>query len=202
MNRLGQLFASSLINPKQASHIRDHIKCSNLSVLFLIVIFFTLQSQAQEATTTTTIKLILADIISIEPASMANGGTVDFQYENVGDYNSEKINTVKNSLLITFSKPFDLNVKSHGENFENGSHYIPVNVLTIRRNESSQIIGNSSPIILSTQDQILLSSTGVGSKLNLDLDYIIPKARSSSSDILGKPAGTYIQKITYTATAL
>lgn len=155
---------------------------------------------AQKATTT--INLVLADVISIEPSSAANGGTVDFLYENVNDYNSEKTTTIPNSLIITFTKPFDLKVRANGENFENGSNFIPVNVLTIKRNESSQITGNSSPIILSTQDQVLISSANSGSKLNLDLDYIIPQARSSSSDILGKPAGTYTQKVTYTATAL
>ncbi|MCG2417937.1 peptidoglycan-binding protein LysM, partial [Aequorivita sp. F47161] len=36
----------------------------------------------------------------------------------------------------------------------------------------------------------------------LELDYLIPAAKSSSSDILGKPAGTYTQTVTYTATAL
>ncbi|MCX8525528.1 peptidoglycan-binding protein LysM, partial [Chryseobacterium formosus] len=41
-----------------------------------------------------------------------------------------------------------------------------------------------------------------GSALTLNLDYMIPAAKSSSSDILGKPAGTYTQTVTYTATAL
>lgn len=165
-----------------------------------ILIFGLNQACAQKATTT--INLVLTDVISIEPGSAANGGTVDFHYENVNDYNSEKTTTVPNSLIITFTKPFDLKVKANGENFENGSNFIPVNVLTIKRNESSQITGTSTPIVLSTQDQVLVSAAGRGSKLNLDLDYIIPQARSSSVDILGKPAGNYTQEITYTATAL
>ncbi|MDN6289716.1 MAG: hypothetical protein L0J63_05425 [Tetragenococcus koreensis] len=144
----------------------------------------------------------MADVISIEPGSAANGGSVDFHYENQSDYNSEKTNTVPNSLIITFSKPFDLKVKANGKNFENGTNFIPVNVLTIKRNESSQITGTSAPIILSTQDQVLVSGADRGSKLNLDLDYIIPQTKSSSTDMLGKPAGTYTQEVTYTATAL
>jgi hypothetical protein len=151
---------------------------------------------------TTTINLVLADVLSIEPGSVANGGTVDFKYDNINDYNSEKTTTVANSLIITFSKPFDLKVKANGENFENGSNVIPVDVLTIRRNESSQLTGTSAPIILSTQDQVLITGADRGSKLNLDLDYIIPQARSSSADILGKPAGIYTQKVTYTLTAI
>lgn len=167
-----------------------------ISVLF----FGTNPTRAQTATTT--INLVLADVISIDPGSAANGGSVDFRYENVNDYNSEKTTTIPNSLVITFTKPFDLKVKANGENFENGSNNIPVNVLTIKRNESSKITGTSTPIVLSTADQVLISGADRGSKLNLDLDYIIPQARSSSADILGKPAGNYTQKVTYTATAL
>ncbi len=156
-------------------------------------------AQAQEAKTR--INLVLADVISIDSGSAAKGGSVDFQYESVSDYNSEKTTTVDNSLIITFTKPFDLKVKANGEYFESGSNLIPVNVLTIKRNESSNMTGTSSPIILSTQDQVLVSGIGHGSKLTLDLDYVIPQARSSSLDILGKPGGNYTQTVTYTATA-
>lgn len=165
-----------------------------------LLIFGTNQLQAQNATTI--INLVLADVISIEPGSAANGGSVDFNYENVNDYNSEKTTTIPNSLIITFSKPFDLKVKANGENFESGTNMIPVDVMTIRRNAASKITGNSNPIVLSAQDQLLISGAGHGSQLNLDLDYIIPQARSSSSDILGKPSGNYTQTVTYTATAL
>lgn len=157
---------------------------------------------AQGQTAKTRVNIVLTDVISIDPSSAANGGTVDFHYENVNDYNSEKTTTIPNSLIITFTKPFDLKVKANGENFQNGSYNIPVNVLTIKRNASSQITGTSTPIILSNQDQVLISAADSGNKLNLDLDYIIPKARSSSSDILGKPSGTYTQEVTYTATAI
>lgn len=155
---------------------------------------------AQEATTT--INLVLADVVSIDPESAAKGGTVDFNYENVNDYNSEKTASIPNSLIITFSRPFSLKVRANGESFENGSHVIPVDVLTVKCNESSEITGTTTPITLSTKDQVLINGEGSGSKLKLHLDYTIPKARSASADILGKPAGKYTQKVTYTATAL
>ncbi len=155
---------------------------------------------AQQATTA--VKLNLADVISIDPGSAANGGKVDFNYANTNDYNSEKTASVPNSLIITFTKPFDLKVKANGENFENGTNSIPVNVLTVQCNVSSQINGITTPIILSTHDQVLISGAESGYKLNLDLDYTIPQGRSSSADILGKPAGNYTQMVTYTATAL
>ncbi len=190
-----------------------HSFTSNLEKLFFLrkqitfsvflvgtLVFSTNTALAQNATTR--ISIVLADVISIDQESVANGGVIGFQYETVHDYNSEKTTTVPNSLIITFTKPFELKVKANGENFESGSNFIPVNVLTIKRNESSNMTGTSSPIILSNQDQVLVSGIGQGSRLTLDLDYIIPKAKSSSPDILGKPSGTYTQTVTYTATAL
>ncbi|MFD2788545.1 hypothetical protein KCTC52924_00838 [Arenibacter antarcticus] len=93
-------------------------------------------------------------------------------------------------------------MKANGEHFENGAHLIPVNVLTVKVNESSKIKGTSNPIVISTQGQTLISSAGRGSKLNIDLDYSIPEARSASTDILGKAAGKFTQMITYTVSAL
>lgn len=192
-----------LTNPKLVMNTYPTSTIKNRShlVFFAMFIFFMTSPQVFSQTATSTINLVLADVLSIESNSAANTESVDFHYYNTTDYNSEKVTTVPNSLIITFSQPFDLKVKANGEHFEDGSNTIPVNVLTIQRNESSQITGSSSSVVLSTQDQILISSASHGSKLNLDLDYIIPQERSSSSDMLGKPAGNYTQQITYTATA-
>ncbi|WP_150452432.1 peptidoglycan-binding protein LysM [Arenibacter lacus] len=175
-------------------------RATNIVAALTMLLFGVSKVAAQKATTT--INLILADVIAIEPGSAAKGGTVDFHYENASDYNSEQTATIPNSLIITFTHPFDLKVKANGAYFENGAHQIPVNVLTISRNETSKITGNSKPIVLSTEDQVLVSGADSGSKLNLDLDYKIPQARSSSPDMLGKPEGKYTQKVTYTVSAL
>lgn len=166
----------------------------------IIFFYFGFVVQAQEATTT--INLILSDLLFIEPGSAASGGAIDFSFNTVEDYNSEKFTTVPNSLIITFSKAFEIRVKANGANFESGSNSIPIGVLTIQRNQSSSLNGNSSPVVLSTEDQLLINSADMGYGLKLDLDYIIPASKSSSPDILGKPAGTYTQTLTYTATAL
>lgn len=176
-------------------------KLSVLPLLFFIILGLgSAKISAQEATTT--INLILSDVILIEPSSEAKGGSVNFYYENENDYHSKKTSSVPNSLIITNSKPFDLKVKANGENFENGSDYIPVNVLTIKQSENSQVNGTASPVVLSAENQTLINDVGPSSQLNIDLDYIIPKAKSSSTDILGKPEGTYTQKVTYTVSAL
>lgn len=173
-----------------------------VSFICFSILFLCFNLTAISQTASTTINLILTDVLSIEPISAANGGVVDFHYNTVADYNSEKTATIANSLIITFSKPFDIKVKANGANFENGTNNIPIDVMTVQRNANSTISGISTPIVLSTQDQVLISAANLGAKLKLDLDYIIPAARSSSSDILGKPAGSYIQTVTYTASAL
>lgn len=155
---------------------------------------------AQEVSTT--INITLADILCINSDSAANGGNVDFAYETVADYNSQKTSTVPKSLIITFSKDFDVRVKASGEYLVSGTNSIPVNVITIRRNESSTVTGVSNPIELSTSDQVLVAGAALGHLLQLDIDYIIPESKSSSTDILGKPSGTYTQTVVYTATAL
>ena len=176
-------------------------KTSTLSVLFISALFLTTSfAKAQEVATK--VNITLADVLSIDSESAANGGAVDFRYETVSDYNSQKTATVPKSLVVTFSKAFDVKVRANGEYFENGINQIPINVITIQRNESSTLMGKSTPIILSTTDQVLVGSAALGLKLQLDLDYIIPKAKSSSTDILGKPAGSYTQTVTYTASAL
>ena len=165
------------------------------------IVLGTNKAQAQVAATTTA-NIHLADVISIEGGSVANGGVVDFRYETAADYNSTKTASVPKSLVVTSTKKFDVKVKANGENFSDGANNIPVNVLTIKSNNSSTVVGTANEIVLSNKDQVLVQGAALGSKLHLDLDYSIPEAKSTSSDILGKPAGTYTQTITYTATAL
>ena len=130
------------------------LRTIGLHIVLLSVIFFSVKlANAQEASTS--LNIILADVLSIDPGSAANGGSVGFNYQTVEDYNSEQTAT-----------------------------------------------GTSTPVVLSTSDQILVAGASYGSQLELDLDYIIPQSASSSEDILGKPAGNYSQTVIYTATAL
>ncbi|WP_026451266.1 hypothetical protein [Aequorivita capsosiphonis] len=166
------------------------------------IVFGTNNVQAQNHTATTAVNIILSDVISIDAGSVANGGAVDFNYVTAEDYNSTKTATVANSLIVTSTKNFDVKVKADGANFINGSNNIPVDVLTIKAATGGSMAGTQNTIVLSTADQVLIGNAPLGSALTLDLDYEIPAAKSSSADILGKPAGTYTQNVTYTATAL
>ncbi|KPE52758.1 hypothetical protein [Chryseobacterium indologenes] len=158
---------------------------------------------AQNTTATTTVNITLNDVISIDAGSTAIGGTVAFNYVTAADYNSEKTVAQASALKITSTKVFNVKVKAGGPTFVNGSNSIPVDVLTIKAAAASGTMGGTkNDVVLSAGEKKLVENAPLGSALTLNLDYIIPAAKSSSSDILGKPAGTYTQTVTYTATAL
>ena len=158
---------------------------------------------AQNTTATTTVNITLSDVISIDTGSTAIGNNVDFVYTTAADYNSDQTVTKANSLKVTSTKNFNVKVKAGGSNFVSGSNSIPVNVLTIKAAASAGTMGGTkTAVVLSTVDQNLVTNAPLGSALTLNLDYLIPASKSSSADILGKPAGTYTQTVTYTATAL
>ncbi|MFC3158033.1 peptidoglycan-binding protein LysM [Chryseobacterium arachidis] len=173
------------------------------ALTFGAIILGTSNVQAQNTTATTTVNITLNDVISIDAGSTAIGNTVDFNYVTAADYNSDQTITKANSLKVTSTKNFNVKVKAGGANFINGTNFIPVNVLTIKAATASGTMGGTkSAVVLSATDQTLVSNAPLGSALTLNLDYMIPASKSSSSDILGKPAGTYTQTVTYTATAL
>ena len=153
------------------------------------------------ATATTTVKMVLADVISMEaPATQ-----VTFTYDNAAAYNTDQKQSVVDNLKVTSTKPFGIKVKANGPNFVSGTNLIPVNVMTIK-----PVAGGTKPMggtrqevpILSISDQVLIPSAPMGSQVTLNIDYIITASKASSADILGKPSGTYVQTVTYTATAL
>lgn len=168
------------------------------------IVFGTTNAQAQNNTATTTVNIVLNDVISIDAGSVATGGLVAFNYVTAEDYNTVTNVVVPNSLIVTSTKNFDIKVKADGPTFTDGTNDIPVNVLTIKpvTGGTRTMTGTGTNVVLSDTDQDLITNAELGSAVVLDLDYEIPAARSSSSDILGKPAGTYVQTVTYTATAL
>ncbi|MEC3874386.1 peptidoglycan-binding protein LysM [Chryseobacterium salviniae] len=149
----------------------------------------------------TSVNIILADVISMDVGTVASGGAVDFNYVNTTDYNSSKNVTVPNSLVIISSKNFDVKVKSEGANFVSGSNVIPVDVLQVKAISGGSLTGTLNEVTLSTADQVLVSNASLGAKQSLNIAYSI-SAEKASKVLLGKPKGTYTQKIIYTATAL
>lgn len=173
------------------------------ALAFGAFVFGTNNAQAQDQISTQ-VNIVLSDVISFESGSIANGGLVAFNYVTAEDYNSTLSVKVPKSLKVTSTKNFDVKVKADGANFTDGTNDIPVDVLTIKPvpGGTTTMGGTPNDVVLSTTDQTLIGGADLGSNLVLDLEYEIPEAKSSSSDILGKPAGTYTQTVTYTATAL
>lgn len=168
------------------------------------LIFGTSNAQAQTAASAnvgTTVNIILSDVISIDAGSVANEGVVDFNYTSAEDYNAAKNVTVANSLIVTSSKNFDVKVKAEGENFVNGANLIPVDVLQVKAVSGGTMVGTLNDITLSNVDQVLVTNATLGAQKSLSIDYSISAAKAQTV-LLGKPAGTYTQRVTYTATAL
>jgi hypothetical protein len=173
------------------------------ALTFGAMILGTNNIQAQNTTATTTVNITLNDVISIDAGSAAIGGTVAFNYVTAADYNSDQTITKANSLKVTSTKNFNVKAKAGGPTFVNGLNSIPVDVLTIKAAAApGNMGGTKTDVVLSAGEKNLVANAPLGSALTLNLDYTIPAAKSSSSDILGKPAGTYTQTVTYTATVL
>lgn len=149
----------------------------------------------------TSVNIILADVISVDVESVASVSSVDFNYAGTADYNSAKNVTVPNSLVVISSRNFDVKVKSEGANFVSGTNTIPVDVLQVKAVPGGTLQGTMNEVTLSTADQVLVSNAGLGSKQSLNIAYSI-SAKKAANVLLGKPKGTYVQKIIYTATAL
>lgn len=149
----------------------------------------------------TSVNIILADVIAMDIGTGASEGAVDFNYGSTKDYNSSKNVTVPNSLVIISSKNFDVKVKSEGTHFVSGANVIPVDILQVKAIPGGSLVGTLNEVTLSTTDQVLVSNASLGTKQSLNIAYSI-SSENASKVLLGKPQGTYTQKITYTATAL
>ncbi|MDX1365748.1 MAG: peptidoglycan-binding protein LysM [Arenibacter latericius] len=182
--------------------IYNKSKFTVVAVAFTLLLLGGERACGQTASATTTINIVLADVITIDSGSAAADGAVAFNYASAEDYNTLKTNTVPNSLIVTSTKNFDIKVKAEGASFTDGTNHIPVEVLSIRAVKGGDMGGTKNDVTLSLENQVLVRNAPLGSKLSLDLDYEIPALEASSNKILGKPAGSYTQKVTYTATAL
>ncbi|MBD8084652.1 peptidoglycan-binding protein LysM [Chryseobacterium caseinilyticum] len=149
----------------------------------------------------TSVNIVLGDVISMDLGSSGSGGAIDFNYVNTSDYNSSKNVTVPNSLVINSSKNFDVKIKSDGVNFVSGSNLIPVDILQVKAVSGGSLTGTMNEVTLSTNDQVLVSNASLGANQTLNIGYSIT-AEKASKILLGKPKGTYTQTVTYTATAL
>ena len=168
--------------------------------------FATNNAQAQVGGTTdpaiTTVNITLSDVISIIPSSAANGGEINFTYDSAESYYTIQTKTQASALKVTSTQPFDINVKAGGATFVGAlGGNIPVDVLWLKPTDGSTAMGGTqTDINLTTDNQKLVTAAPIGSEVVLDIDYEIPAAKASSTDILGKAADVYTQTVIYTAT--
>jgi hypothetical protein len=179
--------------------MKKQIVIATLALAAFVLGTNTIQAQT---TASTTVNIILSDIISIDAGSVATNGIVGFNYATSTDYNSPQNVTVANSLIVSSSNNFNVKVKAEGANFMNGSNVIPVDVLQVKAVPAGgTMVGTFKTIALSATDQELVSNATLGAKKSLSIDYSI-SADKASTVLLGKEPGTYTQKVTYTATAI
>lgn len=182
--------------------MKKQLIISALSFATILLINTSVKAQTPAAqTATTAMTITLADVISIDPTSTAVGGNVAFDYVDEAAYRAEQ--TDQNSLTITSTVPFDVNVKAGGPTFLGsgtaGGETIPVGVMTI--SSASSIGATPTPVTLTDENQALVTGATIGSEKVLVLDYTISATKGSSTDILGKKAGSYKQDVTYTVSA-
>ncbi|MCM4167649.1 hypothetical protein KCTC52924_00840 [Arenibacter antarcticus] len=165
------------------------------------IVFGTNNVMAQNATdeATATVNIQLADVISIDLGSGTE--SVDFKYLTAASYNTTQTIEKPNSLIVTSTESFNINVKADGLNFKNGTEEIPVGVLWIKPATGGEMDGNQVNVNLSNSDQALVTGASLGSEVVLNLDYEI-LGTDAATTILGKKPGTYTQTVTYTATAI
>lgn len=175
--------------------IKKQIVFTTISIVALVFGPIAIQAQTSGST-----GIVLNDVISIDSGA-ALGNAVDFEYRTAQDYNTAKSKTIENNLVVTSSKYFDVKVKANGNNFVNGSNVIPVNILKIKAVGGGTMVGLFNEITLSTKDQKLVWVAIQGAEKSLNIQYSI-SAENAARVLLGKPAGTYSQTVTYSTTTL
>lgn len=177
----------------------------SIFISILLLITFSVKAQIiQSGTAQLSIKI--SDVMSIDPSSSIHSESVLFQYKNEGDYNTNQTIVKESYLIITATQTFDVKVKADGPNFigegNAAGSLIPVNVLTLDATGNTNLSGATISVInLSTENQNIITAANRGSDKHVTVKYIIPQAKSQSTDILGKPGGNYMQTLTYSVTA-
>jgi len=177
--------------------LKFHISTALISLTMLCL---GIRSAAQTSATAT-VNLILQDVIAIDNGSTASGDVLNFTYETAADYNTAKTLARPAALVVTSTRNFEIKVKAAGAAFQNGQNSIPVSILQIQAVPGGSLLGQQKKITLSATDQVLVAEAQPGAAKTLNLEYSIPAARAQA-ELLGKPAGTYTQTVTYTAVAL
>lgn len=179
-----------------------HKKISYITSSIGAILFGFITMQGQNVNeTSATVQLTLIDILSIDNSN--SSGTIDFNFQTSEDYNTGKNITIENNITVSSTTDFDIKVKAEGTHFLNTQNEdrIPVQALQIKAVAGGTMEGRFSDIILSNEEQMLVSNATLGMQMSLNIQYTI-SAEKSRTVLLGKQPGTYTQRLTYIATAL
>jgi hypothetical protein len=154
-------------------------------------------SFAVSATATSTLNVVLADVVSI--TVNPSNSTVNLNFATSADYqNGVNSGVLADHLTIASTQSFTVTVKSDGD-LVNGAENIPIGDIGITASA-----GTGSPVgtpgavaALSSTDQSLITSTNP----TLESKYSMQYAATGGTDFIGLTAGTYTATITYTVTA-
>jgi hypothetical protein len=151
-------------------------------------------AQAQ-TTGTTTMHVKINDVLSIA----VNHPNVTLTFSNPNDYINGRDTTLTSHLTVTSNQAFDVNVKSGSANLTASSNTIAASVVKVEVASSSTGLGTAATAqSLAATDITLIDEAPGQANRSVDMRYYIPAATSSSSAILGKPAGDYTATLTYT----
>ncbi|MGJ1436968.1 hypothetical protein [Sphingobacterium multivorum] len=123
---------------------------------------------------------------------VANQQTVSLPFVTTSNYvNGVSVNMPAH-LKLSKTTPYNLYVRATSNSFTSGVNSIPLSVLTIGAMAGQTGVNT---VTLSTTAQQLIQNANPVIDRTLDMQYSIPA--SQTSNLLGKPAGTYSANIIY-----
>lgn len=157
----------------------------------------TAQAQASASFSPVTVNVKLADAIGIEAS--AGAASILFEYNGISDYNADKSATVAKQFKVTSTRSYNLSVKASGDFVGSAPEKtLALNILRVSAKKNSETVFPTETAISSSSGTVLVS----GATPTLAADYDIAYKILSSSELVGKDAGTYTTTLTYTVTAL
>lgn len=127
---------------------------------------------------------------------VANQQTVNLPFTTASNYVNGVSTNMPSHLKLSKTTPYNLYVRATTSSFTSGVNSIPLSVLTIGPMAGQTGVNTAT---LSTTAQQLIQNANPVIDRTLDMQYSIPA--SQTSNLLGKPAGTYTANIVYSFVA-
>lgn len=182
--------------------MRIQVLLKKIYISFLTVLVASTTALAQEVGfAKNRVALELSDVMGLELYGTSSG-MVNFEFKSVDDYQNGVSILMKDHLVVTSNRKFNVVARAATKNFTAGGFdFIPVSVLRIDV-ANTEIQGNYSnlPIEhLSTIDRPLLLQVPPLLNKFLNIRYSIP-SMLVNRHLLGKQPGLYTNAIIYTLT--